>query len=352
MAGRSRQSPLVREFILRNIANHPSSIGRLAAKEFRLSRTAISGYMRRLLKEELVTATGKTNARLYALKDIVDISLTLDVTALSSEDVVWRFRILPHMRDVNQNIVDLCQYGFTEMFNNVIDHSVSDDSIISYKQSYLNITIMIIDHGVGIFEKIQRDFNLLDPRSALLELSKGKLTSDKDRHSGEGIFFTSRMFDKFSIYSGSLFYSRELKGGDEWMIEVGDVENRIEGTTVKMEISTDAKWTMREVFDKYEGDNTGFRKTHVPIKLSNYPGEQLVSRSQAKRVLTRFNNFSEVLLDFDGVENIGQAFADEIFRVFKIAHPEIRLFAIRTNPDVQRIIDRVLNSTQEQNNQN
>jgi hypothetical protein len=95
---------------------------------------------------------------------------------------------------------------------------------------------------------------------------------------------------------------------------------------------------MRQVFDRYQNDGVGFRKTHVPVKLGKYPGEQLVSRSQAKRVLARFDQFSEVLLDFAGVDQIGQAFADEIFRVFRNSHPETGVIAIHATDQVQRTI--------------
>ncbi|MEK7246505.1 MAG: STAS-like domain-containing protein, partial [Pseudomonadota bacterium] len=49
----------------------------------------------------------------------------------------------------------------------------------------------------------------------------------------------------------------------------------------------------------------------------------------------------EVILDFEGVPQIGQAFADEIFRVFRQDHPGIDIFAIRTNPEVAETIERV-----------
>ncbi len=340
---RSRQNPLVREFILRNIVKFPNSIAREAAEEFGLSRTAVNRYLRRLIDEGLLTATGKTNARRYELRNLVEIAFRLEgITASSSEDTVWRFRILPHIRDLPKNVVDICQYGFTEMLNNVIDHSVSDDALISFRQSYCGISILIEDSGVGIFEKIQKNFNLPDPRSALLELSKGKLTSDKARHTGEGIFFTSRMFDAFQIASGKLLYTRSRTDGDEWHIETSDVVDPRPGTAVRMEISTDASWTTKQVFARYEGDDLRFRRTHVPIKLGNYPGEQLVSRSQAKRILTRFEEFSEILLDFQGVEEIGPAFADEIFRVFRNQHPDITIISARAEPDVQKMIDRAM----------
>ncbi len=340
---RSRQNPAVRDYILKTVEEFPGAIARKVAEEFGLSRTAVNRYLRRLIDEGLLVATGKTNARRYELRDLVEIAFSLEgITASSSEDTVWRFRILPHIRDVPKNVVDICQYGFTEMLNNVIDHSVSDDAVITYRQNYFGISMLIKDSGVGIFEKIQKDFNLPDPRSALLELSKGKLTSDKARHTGEGIFFTSRMFDVFQMGSGNLLYTRSRTDGNEWLIEADDVADPRRGTTVRMKISTDADWTTKRIFAQYEGDHMRFRRTHVPIKLGNYPGEQLLSRSQAKRVLTRFEEFSEVLLDFHGVEEIGQAFADEIFRVFRNAHPNIKIIAFRAEPDVQNTIDRAM----------
>ena len=97
----------------------------------------------------------------------------------------------------------------------------------------------------------------------------------------------------------------------------------------------------RDLFDQYQGDNLYFRKTHVPIFLGKYPGEQLVSRSQAKRILARFTDFSEVMLDFSGVSEIGQPFADEIFRVFKMDHPDVNLVVLGTSKNIEKMIQYV-----------
>jgi anti-sigma regulatory factor (Ser/Thr protein kinase) len=35
----------------------------------------------------------------------------------------------------------------------------------------------------------------------MLELSKGKLTSEPDRHNGRGLFFTSRLADVFDLHA-------------------------------------------------------------------------------------------------------------------------------------------------------
>jgi hypothetical protein len=47
------------------------------------------------------------------------------------------------------------------------------------------------------------------------------------------------------------------------------------------------------------------------------------------------------MFDFTEVSSIGQAFADEIFRVFPAEHPEIEIIPIRANSEVKRMIERV-----------
>jgi anti-sigma regulatory factor (Ser/Thr protein kinase) len=338
MARKSRQDLAIREFILRNVSDHPASIVSVAMKTFHRSRPSILGYIKKLVSEELLVYRGNTYARRYELKPIIEKHFTLTVDYLWGEDAIWREYIRPLMKGIKQNVIDICQYGFTEMLNNVLDHAKSPDVFISYRQDYAHIGMMVADKGIGIFKKIQEDFKLSDPRTALLELSKGRLTSDKKRHSGEGIYFTSRMFDRFRIRSGNLFYSRTRKDGDDWLTEVNDRTANRKGTIVRMLIRTDADWTTKDIFKQYQGDNMRFRKTHVPIKLAQYPGEQLVSRSQAKRLLTRFDNFSEVFLDFADVEQIGQPFADEIFRVFRNDHPEIMISIANANRAIRDMI--------------
>ena len=89
-------------------------------------------------------------------------------------------------------------------------------------------------------------------------------------------------------------------------------------------------------------DDYGFNKTVVPVRLAQYGDEKLVSRSQAKRLLARIDKFKTVIFDFDDIETIGQAFADEIFRVFKLQHPEMDLIYLKANKEVQQMITRAL----------
>jgi len=70
------------------------------------------------------------------------------------------------------------------------------------------------------------------------------------------------------------------------------------------------------------------------------PDDGFVSRSQARTVMRDARVAGPVVLDFEGVETIGQAFADEIFRVFANAHPRAELDAVNASEEVQRTIRR------------
>jgi len=330
----------IRDYILDHVSEHPHDIARLTAEEFGLSRQSVIKHLRHLVSDGFITASGRTRARKYKLKTIVDHVFALEVTPDLAEDVEWRQKILPLMGGVNENVNDICHYGFTEMVNNVIDHSEAKEAAVAIKRTARSIELRVFDKGIGIFQKLQSVFGLEDPRHVLLELSKGKLTSDPDNHTGEGIFFASRMFDEFAISSGALYFKRFNKRDAEWLIEVKDV-SPTKGTAISMMIHPKAEHTTKEIFARFSDDEYRFSRTHIPIELAVYEGEKLLSRSQAKRILARSERFKEVLLDFRGVTEIGQAFADEIFRVFRREHPEIDLVWMFTTPDIDQMIQRV-----------
>jgi hypothetical protein len=226
------------------------------------------------------------------------------------------------------------------MFNNAIDHSEGSSITVHIRKTAATTEMMVSDNGVGIFKKIQREKGLLDERHALLELAKGKLTTDPKRHSGEGIFFTSRMFDEFQILSAGTYFSHKLGDPDDWLSQRMHPEDA--GTAVLMTLQNHTARTTRKIFDQYtSGDEVGFTKTVVPVRLAQYGEDLLISRSQAKRVLARVELFKSVLFDFKEVTSIGQAFADEVFRVFANEHPDIEIHAINANSAVKRMIAHV-----------
>jgi len=94
-------------------------------------------------------------------------------------------------------------------------------------------------------------------------------------------------------------------------------------------------------------DDFGFNETVVPMRLARYGDEQLVSRSQAKRLIARFDRFKRVVLDFQGIAEVGQAFADELFRVYAREHPDVELLPIHYSEQIERMWLRAVNHGRE-----
>lgn len=346
MALTPQKSNEIQEFIIYNVGDHAADIGRLAAEKFGLSRVAVVNRLRSLAKAGVLTATGNTKARRYKLAIISGNKKTLHIAPDLTEDQVWMREVKPHLAGVKDNVLSICAHGVTEMFNNVIDHSESSTAMIFVCQDAAEILITIRDYGVGIFNKIQKALSLSDPQHAILELTKGKLTTDKSKHTGEGIFFTSRIFDTFAISSGTLVFNRH-RSTDDWLFESDSAP--VNGTDVLMKIATNATHTTKDIFDKYraEFDEFGFSKTIIPLALLKYEGEQLISRSQAKRLMSRVDQFREVLLDFKGITSIGQAFSDEVFRIYRREHPQVHIYPIHMNTETIRMIQRVVSENPE-----
>ena len=78
----------------------------------------------------------------------------------------------------------------------------------------------------------------------------------------------------------------------------------------------------------------------MPVFLARYGDENLVSRSQARRLLLRLDLFSDILFDFQDVSMIGQGFADEVFRVYQSHHPGSTLNWANATPEIERMIRR------------
>ena len=341
MVGVRSRGETIRQFIVDNVSAHPSSIVALTSEKFEISRQAVNNHIKRLVTQKALVAEGNTRNRVYKLHPEIITSENFQLLDLE-EDSVWREFVLPRLGALPDNVIDIWNYGFTEMLNNAIDHSQGQHALVSIEKNSAFTQITITDNGEGIFLRIQRLMNLHDERHAVLELAKGKLTTDPENHTGEGIFFSSRMFDEYAILSGGVYFSHEFSKPEDWIMER---ETPRSGTTVFMQLTNNSSRTVKSVFDKYaSGSEYGFEKTVVPVTMARYGNELLVSRSQAKRLLARVDRFKIVIFDFSGIDQIGQAFADEVFRVFKSKHPEMQLYFSQATPKVEDMIIRALRS--------
>lgn len=317
----------IRHFIVRQVDAHPVDIAKLTAEKFDIEPQAVRWHLRQMVAQNTLVIEGKTRDRIYRLKSS-DWGKSYPIVNGLTEDLTWN-DVAPIIGELPENVLSIWNTGFTEMFNNAIDHSGGTEIGVEIRKTAINTEMEIRDNGVGIFKKVQAAANLSDERQAIFELTKGKFTTDRTKHSGEGIFFTSKMFDSFDILSGDLSFTQTR-------LPTGTV-----GTTVWMKLNNESTRMPADVYNAFSVEDSGFDKTKMPMKMAQFAGQRLVSRSQAKRVLARIVEFKVASLDFAGVGMIGQAFADEVFRVFHNAHPEIRLEVINAEPEVLNMINHV-----------
>jgi anti-sigma regulatory factor (Ser/Thr protein kinase) len=222
----------------------------------------------------------------------------------------------------DSNAVRIVGHAFTEMLNNAIEHSESETVAISWWVSPTQLCFEIADTGVGVYEKVRTTFGLDSAEDAVGEVSKGKRTSAADRHTGEGIFFTSKMVDIFKLSSSSLCWTVDnLERHDTGLSSIRGVA----GTKVMCQIDQRTTRAITDVFAEWTVPTPGdeevrtFDKTSITVKL--FQKGELISRSEARRLLHGLEDFSEILLDFTGVTGVGQGFVDEVFRVWPNHHP-------------------------------
>jgi DNA-binding Lrp family transcriptional regulator len=344
MARPATRKAELREFILAQVLEHPTNIAAVAMERFKLSRQWVTRVLAELVEEGVLTRTGATRDVRYVP---VDREVhQFKVTPGLNEHDLWDRFAKPALSTLPANVFDICHYGFTEMVNNVIDHSESETGFVGMVRGADRIGLSVVDPGVGIFAKIKRVLGLDSLSEAIFELSKGKFTTDPAHHTGEGVFFTSRVFDQFSISSSGMLFLHH-RDSDDWLLD--NTAQTSPGTSILMSISRASTHTLEDVFDQYATEREGyaFNRTRLVLKLAEHADGPLMSRSQAKRVTTRLHRFKEVVLDFAGVESIGPSFADEIFRVYQRAHPAIELIPINTNERTGKMVTRALTASRE-----
>ncbi len=312
------------------------------------SRVYVNRFFRQLRNEGKIVLIGKTNRARYVLADkkallkakskLLSFRKVLPNKGVSEDIVLDSIkRDSGIFLELPNNVLTIVDYGFTEMLNNAIEHSRSKTIEIKIKRDVDVIRFDVIDRGVGIFQHIMNKRRLNNELEAIQDLLKGKQTTAPKEHSGEGIFFTSKMADILIIQSSNkkLTFNNMLED-----IFIEDTKS-MKGTKVIFQIKTKSKRQLGRIFRQHSEGSYEFSKTKVRVKLytidTNY-----ISRSQARRVLSGLDKFKTIILDFRGVETVGQAFADQIFRVWKSRHPNIKVIPQNTNENINFMIKRAI----------
>ena len=256
------------------------------------------------------------------------------------EEHVWREtrEAVPCLRELTPDAKSILHYAMTEMVNNAIDHSSGTFVEVVVWCERDMIAFEVLDDGVGAFKNIREKLHLADEFAAIQELTKGKQTTDPDRHTGEGIFFTSKAVDVFELESSGLRWIVDTVRHDQ---AVADSTRRI-GTRVRCELDPATSRRIVDVFNEFADPDTGaFDRTEVTLRLFE-TSDTFVSRSEAKRLGSQLERFDQAVIDFSGVETVGQGFIDELFRVWAREHPGTVLVPKHMSPAVERMIRRGL----------
>ncbi|HEU5187646.1 MAG TPA: DUF4325 domain-containing protein [Candidatus Saccharimonadales bacterium] len=311
-------------------------------------------YVSRIVAEEVtmkrLISSGSTRYTYYALPENIDSirekhswefqNNNLREYELYQDTVV---ATTPFLQTMPENTESILGYAFSEMLNNAIDHSKSEKISTTFYHEDGSVTFILRDQGIGVFESIRAKYKLKDALEAIQELLKGKTTTAPQMHSGEGIFFTSKIADRFVLDSHEmrLIIDNTIKD-----IFVESRPRALTGTKVTFTIKEKTKKHLSDIFREYQSNQEAmdFDRTVVHVKLYTM-GTVYVSRSQARRILAGLaKKFKLVVMDFDKVPTIGQAFADEVFRVFTAAHPDVKIEAIHANEAVNFMINRAINT--------
>ena len=308
------------------------------AERVGLSRQGLHRHLVRELAEGRLRQEGGGRSTHYLAASATRLERRYEMAGLSEEAVFAEFNAwLGRSTSVrSEEANSILYYVVTEMVNNAIDHSDASHLELRCQVDGMDVSVTILDEGIGALESLRQGLKLEDHRHALGELSKGKATTQPDVHTGQGIFFSSKAVDLFRLTSNSFCWVVDSHLSDQ-TVESANLEP---GTKIEFVLSLQTKRTLRALFEKYTHDFE-FDTTRCVVRLFKL-GTNFISRSEAKRLVLNLDRFREVWLDFQGVRSVGQGFVDEVFRVWSRAHPEVRLETENMNEDVEFMVRRGL----------
>jgi DNA-binding MarR family transcriptional regulator len=336
-----------KEKILKYIKEKQSVTGKELSEFLGISRQAVNKHLKELIHNDSIVKEGITRGAVYRfasarkkIRTLKRLKKSYFLQGLEEDKVFQELGALLSLNhELSKGASTIAHYGFTEILNNAIDHSFSDKCSVDVSLDPYGFNFRIRDFGIGIFYSIFTKFNLPDENAVIGELIKGQTTTMKERHSGEGIFFTSKAADTI------FFRSHKIKLIFDNLKKDVFVEERkfIKGTEVDFSINRRSKRRLDKIFSTFAPEEFDYRfeRTRVLVKLFH---QNYVSRSEAKRLLYGLDKFSEIILDFEGVKSMGQGFADELFRVFRNAHPNIILKIENLSPILKPIINHVVDN--------
>ncbi len=337
------QPTAIRDFLLQHIPSNPKGIIPLATSNFLVARTTIYRHLQWLLNEKEIIKIGNTSSAQYFLKASLNRKFSVKIFPELSETQIWMDYLEDTFCLLPKNAYEIFRYAFSRTFNNVMDHSKATEVEIQTLWDKDELTLKIKDNGIGIFEWIQNALSLPNERECVIRLATEKVTTSPEKHSGQGLFFTSRAVDQFLLRSGNIHFYRNNRQ-DDWTLETHQV--KLTGTSVSLSLAYNTRRRITEIFKKYstfdENSDPRFDKIHILVELSSKEILNRCNRQNAKKLLQGVHKYRHVLVDFKNVNSVTQGFVDEVFRLFQARYPHIEIEYLNANDDVKFMIEHTL----------
>ena len=242
-----------------------------------LTRQAIAKHLRELTHQNKLIKTGSTRGAVYVVfskrkqsRSRRQFSSPFKTKGLNEDEVFKLFVQKARLEaELSKPAFQVVKYAFTEMLNNAIEHSHAGRVEVRLRSEKGFVEFLVADAGIGAFESVRRKFGLKGHREAAEHLLKGKQTVDPRNHTGQGIFFTSKIADLFRLESAKLCLEVDnLRLKDVFLIPVRE---KIKGTRVFFCLKQRSKKSLRELFDQYTNADFEFDKTVVKVRLTAQP---------------------------------------------------------------------------------
>lgn len=331
-----------KEDVLTALASSPQSTTELA-RHFGVTRQAVLHHLSGLREMGMARQIGQARAARWVrvFTETFYWELPQSDDGGIAEHEMWA-HVKAHFPDeisgLSGETRDALEYAVTEMLNNAIDHSSGTSVSLSALFDDTHVEVVVADNGVGAFHHVQEHFDLPSEMDAIAHIAKGQQTTNPERHTGQGLFFSSRVVDMFEVAAG----------GHAWQVDNLRNDATIapsmtqRGTRVTLKTDVRGTRSPRMVFDKYaDPDDYKFDRANFRVSLIAR-GTSFVSRSEAKLLAAGLENYEAVELDFANVATVGQGFVDELFRVWAAQHADTALSMINASEEVAYMVNRGL----------
>jgi anti-sigma regulatory factor (Ser/Thr protein kinase) len=329
--------PVLTTWITRAALDHPADLDQVLAQHFGCSLRTARQWLARLAAGGWLQRSGTSRRPHWRPGVLRQVTHRYTLDGLQ-EDRPWTRDFAPAF-DLRPNVARLAQHAFMELLNNAVEHSGGRCVAVSMRQTALHLQLLVSDDGVGLFRRIEQAHGIDDAALAMLELAKGRLTSQPERHAGRGLFYAARLADMLDLHANQ--HGFRHAAADGWQPARAAADR---GTAVFVGLALDTPRTLDEVLRSASTDGQGYglERTRVPLRLLCPAGTALDSRAQARRVATRLDRFGHAELDFAGVDALGHSFADELFRVLPAQQTGWSAQVCNAAAPVTRMIDAVI----------